>query len=129
VTLKMNAVTEIFEKISETSGINKIGRLGAGDSISILPAGGRQIRRYLDGSEKSELVIAVMSCGKEQKAIIERISVSAERIVRNARALRGDTWQVLSAKLAAAPSPITAEPDGSYIYQGQIVLIYNKKER
>ena len=122
----MDHISEMLEAVSKASGIKKIGKLGAGDSISILPAGGRVIRRYLDGSEKSELVIQLLARGTEQKAVIARISEAADGIVSKARALNGAAWQIFSAKLAANPSPIVAEPNGSYIYQGQVVLIYNK---
>lgn len=68
----MDHISEMLEAVSKASGIKKIGRLGAGDSISILPAGGRVIRRYLDGSEKSELVIQLLARGTEQKHIVEK---------------------------------------------------------
>lgn len=126
----MDCVTSILEEISELSGIKKIGKLGAGDGISILPAGGRQIKRYLNGSEKAELVIQLLARGTEQKAVIERISNSASRIISGVRRSNRENWQILGAKLAANPAPITTEPNGSYIYQGQIIIIYikNKEE-
>lgn len=124
------AQTEIIETISEIAGIKKIGLLSAAEDTAILFAGGKEIKRYLDGSVICEAELKIFCRSADQLSAAER----SHEICNKLCTLRGNllpesnSWKVCRIKAASMPA-LEKQSGRTWLYSAALSIKYILKNR
>ena len=124
------AQTEIIETISEIAGIKKIGLLSAAEDTAILFAGGKEIKRYLDGTVICEAELKIFCRSAAQLSAAER----SHEICNKLCSLRGNllpeknNWKVCRIKAVSMPS-LDIQSDRTWLYSAELSVNYFLKTR
>ena len=106
---------------------DRIGALEINDHTSIMIIDGKRLTRYLDGTEKMMMNVMLQGQGADQQQLMSGMGNMIALLHRNARSIRGDNFNVQSARLISAPAPVGRSPQ-MWFYKANIEIIYMKKE-
>ena len=124
------AQAEIIETISGIAGIKKIGLLSAAEDTAILFAGGKEIKRYLDGSAIYEAELKIFCRSADQLSAAE----NSHEICNKLCALRGDllpesdNWKVCRIKAVSMPT-LEKQSGRTWLYSAVLSVNYFFKNR
>ena len=125
------AQSEIIEAISEAAEIGSIGLLSPAAELSIAFSGGKQIRKYMDGSGLYKMELRIFGKGTDQLSLANKMcgicnSLSQKKI---ADSRKTDTWEIRRITVDPFPAPDEQSVNGTWYYSCGISVIYFLKHR
>lgn len=123
----MSVETDILTSAAEIMHADRIGALEENDVTSVMIVEGKRLVRYRDGTEKMMMKLMLQGQGRDQQALMSDMGTMASALCRNARSIRGASYNVQSARLTLAPVPV-AKNALLWFYKSNIEIIYIKKE-
>lgn len=127
----MPAQTEIIDMISDTAGIGKIGLLSPADDCVISFAGGKLIKKYLDGSERHTMNLQLQGKGKDQLKLADKLCGICDALThkRPRTFPKTDEWEICGVSVGTPPAPKGQAEDGTWFYACILSVNYCYKPR
>lgn len=123
--------TEIIELIADIAGIEKIGPDNGRSGTSVLFAGGKCSKKYLDGSEMSEMKLKISCISKDQKEAVGTLYGICN--ILTAADLRGCSkekdWRICFISVNEMPSFVKKDDGGSWHYSCTAAVIYTVRRQ
>lgn len=103
----MPAQVEIIETLSDIAGINKIGLLSPACDYAMSFAGGKEVKRYMDGSGLYTMNIQLQGKGADQAALAARLCEICDLLTqRKPRTFpKTDEWEIRRITVGTPPAP------------------------
>lgn len=127
----MSVQVEIMEAISDLCAIDRIGVLSPNEPYSLSFAGGREIKKYMDGRSLCSMNIQILGRDVNQKTVAEKLSEICGTLpkIKGDALPHSDEWRVRSLSVGTPPTLKGFGTDGSYFYVCVISADYYCKWR
>ena len=123
----MSVETDILTSAAEIMNADRIGALEENDRTSVMIVDGKRLVRYRDGTEKLLMDVMLQGQDADQQAIMSDMGAMISELCKSAREIRGNNYNVQSARLKLAPVPVAKNPL-MWFYKSNIEIVYIKKE-
>ena len=127
----MSAQIEIINMLSDYAGINKIGLLTPGTEYAMTFAGGKTIKKYLDGTEQCTMNIQLLGKGAEQLDVASQMCQICDNLSHSnpQKFPKSEEWQMRNITIGTPPSLKGANEAGMWFYAAVITANYYYKPR
>ena len=122
-----SARTEIIEKVSEIAGIGRIGLLSQKCDTAVSFAGGRRVKKYLDGSEVCDMNLQVLGRGSDQLEVSENLQKICAVFDGKRNLPQNENWEIRSISVGSMPSLKMRDTDGTWVFSCILTVRYYEK--
>lgn len=118
--------SEIIETISEAAGIGSIGLLSPAADHSIAFSGGKQIKKYMDGSGLYKMDLRIFGKGTDQLSLANKMCGICNFLSHTdiASFRKKDTWEIRGISVDHYPAIDEQSGNGTWYYSCGISVIY-----
>ena len=127
----MSVQVEIMEELSELCGIDRIGVLSPEAPYSLSFAGGKEIKKYLNGVALQTMNVQILGRDGNQRAVAEKLGDICGKLplIPSAGLPKSEGWQIRNISVGTPPSLKGFGTDGVYFYACVLKIDYYCKWR
>ena len=122
-----SARTEIIEKITELADIDRIGLLSQKCDIAVSFAGGRTVKKYLDGSGICDMNLQVLGRSSDQLAVSEELNRICSVFDKIKKFPKNEKWDIRGISVGSMPSLKMRDTDGTWVFSCILTVRYYEK--
>ena len=127
----MPAQVEIIDMIADAVKVDKIGLLSPAVDYAMSFAGGKETKRYRDGSGVYTMNIQLSGKGQSQEAVAEKLCSICDMLThKNPRTFpKTDEWEIRRITVGTPPAPKGVDNDKTWYYACVLSINYYYKPR
>lgn len=122
-----SARTEIIETITELADIDRIGLLSRKCDIAVSFAGGRTVKKYLDGSGVYDMNLQILGRNSDQLAVSEELNRICTVFDKIKKFPKNEKWDIRSVSVGSMPSLKMRDTDGTWVFSCILTVRYYEK--
>ncbi|MCX4257648.1 MAG: hypothetical protein OSJ54_12100 [Oscillospiraceae bacterium] len=125
----MPAQTEIIDMLTELANVGTVGLLSPAVDLAASFAGGKELKRYLDGSALMNMNVLISGKGDDQIAVANRLCEICDALTRkNFRTFpKTDEWEIRRVAVGTPAAPKGKSEDGTWFYACVLSVNYYQK--
>lgn len=129
--ITMPAQIEIINMLSDAVKISKIGLLSPSVDYAMSFAGGKETKRYLDGSGMYTMTVQISGKGQNQEDVAETLCSVCDTLThKNPRTFsKTDEWEIRRITVGTPPAPKGMDADKTWYYACVLSVNYYYKPR
>ncbi len=125
----MPAQTEIIDMLTELANVGTVGLLSPAVDLAASFAGGKELKRYLDGSALMNMNVLISGKGANQIAVANRLCKICDTLTRkNFRTFpKTEEWEIRRVSVGTPAAPKGKSDDGTWFYACVLSVNYYQK--
>lgn len=125
----MPAQIEIINMLTELANVETVGLLSPAVDVAASFAGGRELKRYLDGSALMNMNVLISGKGDDQIAVANHLCEICDALTRkNFRTFpKTDEWEIRRVSVGTPAAPKGKSDDGTWFYACVLSVNYYQK--
>lgn len=121
----------IIDAVTKLASVDRIGLLSPSAPYAAVFAGGKEVKRYLDGTGVYTLNIQFSGRGKDQVEVSETLCGICNGLsaIPAHRLPEGDGWKIRRIAVGTPPSPKGQSEDGTWYFACIISIEYHTRRK